>query len=293
MPAEVPRAFAQVDVFGPDQGTSGAFRGNPVAVVHTADGLSAEEMARFGNWTNLSETTYLLPPTVAGADYRLRIFTPTAEIDFAGHPTLGSAHAWLAAGGVPGLGDIVVQECAAGLVRIRLPEEPGGRLAFAAPSLIRSGPLDDPTFAQVLVALRVSAADVIGAAWVDNGAGFLGVHLADAAAVLALTPDFTAFDGLEIGVIGTYAPAERERLGVDVEVRSFVPSFNIPEDPVTGSLNAGLAQWLIGAGALPSSYVASQGTRLGRAGRVYVDAVDDDIWVGGATRTMIQGSVDL
>jgi len=289
----VPRGFSQVDVFGPDPGSSGPFRGNPVAVVHAADGLSEEEMARFGNWTNLSETTYLLPPTSAGADYRLRIFTPTAEIDFAGHPTLGSAHAWLAAGGVPRRSDVVIQECAAGLVRVRVPDEPGGRLAFAAPPLVRGGPLDDATFSQVLVALRVSTDEVIGAAWVDNGAGFLGVHLADAAAVLALAPDFTAFGGLEIGVIGTYPPAERERLGVDVEVRSFVPSFNIPEDPVTGSLNAGLAQWLIGAGALPSSYVASQGTCLGRAGRVYVDEVDDDIWVGGATRTMIRGTVDL
>lgn len=285
----MPRSFSQVDVFGPEPDEFGPLRGNPVAVVHSAEGLSQGQMARFGNWTNLSETTYLLPPTVAGADYRLRIFTPTDEIDFAGHPTLGSAHAWLAAGGVPRRGDLVVQECAAGLVRIRT----GARLAFAAPPLIRSGPLNDATFAQVLRALRVSAADVIGAAWVDNGAGFLGVHLADAATVLALTPDFAAFGGLEIGVIGTYAPAQRERLGVDVEVRSFVPSFNIPEDPVTGSLNAGLAQWLIGAGALPSSYLASQGTCLGRAGRVFVDAVDEDIWVGGATRTMIQGSVDL
>ena len=283
------RSFSQVDVFGPDPLEFGLCRGNPVAVAHSADGLSEQQMARFANWTNLSETAYLLPPTVAGADYRLRTFTPVAEIDFAGHPTLGSAHAWLAAGGVPQRGDLVVQECNAGLVRIRT----GARLAFAAPPLVRSGPLDDLTFAQVLLALRVSAADVIGAAWVDNGAGFLGVHLADAAAVLALTPDFTAFCGLEIGVIGTYAPAERERLGVDVEVRSFVPSFNIPEDPVTGSLNAGLAQWLIGAGALPSSYVASQGTCLGRAGRVYIDAVDEDIWVGGATTTMIQGSVGL
>lgn len=289
----MPRGFSQVDVFGAEPVGLGRLRGNPVAVVHAADGLSAGQMARFGNWTNLSETTYLLPPTVAGADYRLRFFTPTAEIAFAGHPTLGSAHAWLAAGGVPVRSDVVVQECAAGLVRIRLGHRLGDRLAFAAPPLIRSGPLDDDTFTQVLLALRVAADDVIGAAWVDNGGGFLGVHLADAATVLALTPDFTAFAGLEIGVIGTYAPAERERLGVDVEVRSFVPSFNIPEDPVTGSLNAGLAQWLIGAGALPSSYVASQGTCLGRAGRVYVNAVDDDIWVGGATTTIIQGSVDL
>jgi PhzF family phenazine biosynthesis protein len=286
----VPRGFSQVDVFGPDPATAGAFRGNPVAVVHAAEGLSADEMARFAN---LSETTYLLPPTRADADYRLRIFTPTAEIDFAGHPTLGSAHAWLAAGGVPSRNDVVVQECAAGLVRVRLPREPGDRFAFAAPPLVRSGPLEDATFAQVLGALRVSTDEVIGAAWVDNGAGFLGVHLSDAATVLALTPDFTAFGGLEIGVIGTYSPTDRERHGIDVEVRSFVPSFNIPEDPVTGSLNAGLAQWLIGAGALPSSYVASQGTCLGRAGRVYVDEVDEDIWVGGATRTMIEGSVDL
>lgn len=291
------RRFAQVDVFGPDPDEFGRLRGNPVAVVHAAGGLTDDQMARFGNWTNLSETTYLLPPTVAGADYRLRIFTPAAEIDFAGHPTLGSAHAWLAAGGVPAREGVVVQECGAGLVRVQLGNRLGNclgnRLAFAAPPLVRSGPLDNHTFATVRAALRVPTKDVIGAAWVDNGAGFLGVHLADAATVLALTPDFAAFGGLEIGVIGTYSPAERDRLGVAVEVRSFVPSFSIPEDPVTGSLHAGLAQWLIGAGALPSSYVASQGTCLGRAGRVYVDAVDDDIWVGGATATIIEGSVDL
>ncbi len=246
-------------------------------------------MARFANWTNLSETTFLLPPTIAGADYRVRIFTPSAELPFAGHPTLGSAHAWLTAGGVPFGDDEVVQQCDAGLVRVRVSE----RLEFAAPPLVRSGGVDEETFARVLLALRVPPEQVLGAAWVDNGAGFLGVHLVDAAAVLALEPDFDAFGDLEIGVIGVYDEAASREAGADVEVRAFVPSFSVPEDPVTGSLNAGLAQWLIGEGTLPSSYVASQGTRLGRLGRLYINSADGEIWVGGATTTVLHGTVTL
>ncbi len=264
--------------------------GNPLAVVHDAEQLTSAEMAAFANWTNLSETTYLLPPTVPGADYRVRIFTPQAELPFAGHPTLGSAHSWLEAGGVPAVDGVVVQECGAGLVRVRVD---GPRLAFAAPPLIRSGPLDGPTMDQVLVALGISSAVVLGAEWVDNGAGFLGVHLQDADTVLGLEPDFDAFGELEIGVIGTYADESRAQVGADVEVRAFVPSFSVPEDPVTGSLNAGLAQWLIGCGALPTAYVASQGTRLGRSGRVHITSESGDIWVGGAVTTVISGTVRI
>lgn len=280
----MPRRFTQVDVFG-----GAPLRGNPVAVVHDAEVLSEAEMARFANWTNLSETTFLLPTTDDRADYRVRIFTPTAELPFAGHPTLGSAHAWLLAGGVPASDDEVIQQSEAGLVRIRI----GERLAFAAPPLVRSGPLDGATTQQVLRALRVTPDQVLGAAWVDNGAGFLGVHLPDAETVLGLEPDFAEFGDLEIGVIGEYDSESRESVGADVEVRAFVPSFSVPEDPVTGSLNAGLAQWLIGDGALPASYVASQGTRLGRTGRVHVSSSDGEIWVGGSTDTILTGKATL
>lgn len=279
------RRFTQVDVFG-----ARPLTGNPLAVVHFAEDLTSAAMGAFANWTNLSETTFLLPPTLPEADYRVRIFTPTAELPFAGHPTLGSAHAWLEAGGVPSRDGLVVQECGAGLVPVRID---GARPAFAAPPLVRSGPLDASTMEQVLAALRVSAAQVLDAEWVDNGAGFLGVHLVDAETVLALKPDFHAFGELEIGVIGAYDAEARDRVGADAEVRAFVPSFNIPEDPCTGSLNAGLAQWLIGSGAMPSSYVVSQGTLMGRSGRIHISSDDGDIWVGGATATIISGTVIL
>ncbi len=278
------RRFSQVDVFG-----ARPLTGNALAVVHDAEGLTTAEMAQFANWTNLSETTFLLPPTIPGADYRVRIFTPQAELPFAGHPTLGSAHAWLAAGGVPAEEGTIRQECGAGLVQVRT----GERLEFAAPPLVRSGPLDPSTMDRVLEALRVSSDVVLGAEWVDNGAGFLGVHLVDAELVLGLKPDFSAFGELEIGVIGAYDAPGRARVGADVEVRAFVPSFSVPEDPCTGSLNAGLAQWLIGSGAMPASYVVSQGTLLGRSGRIHVKSDGADIWVGGATATVISGTITL
>ena len=274
------RSFRQVDVF-----SSAPLLGNPVAVVHDAEGLTEEDMARFARWTNLSETTFLLPPTDAGADYRLRIWTPAGELPFAGHPTLGSAHAWLEAGGVPAGAD-VVQECGAGLVRVR--RDDAGRLSFAAPPLVRSGPVSPEDLSRVRRALRIEEADVVDAAWVDNGPGWLAVLLRDADAVLALRPDFAAFDGLEIGVVGPH-PAGAE---VDVEVRAFVPEMGIGEDPVTGSFNAGVAQWLAGD-RLPASYVAAQGTALGRRGRVHVTTDGATTWVGGETRTTIVGEVVL
>lgn len=274
----MPLPFRQVNVFSPDP-----VLGNPVAVVHEADGLSDEQMAAFARWTNLSETTFLLRPTDPAADYRLRIFTPAGELPFAGHPTLGSAHAWLEAGGPP-RGDQLVQECGIGLVRLRRSD----RLAFAAPPLIRGGEVTQADLDRIVRALRIEAADVVDSQWVDNGAGWVAVRLRDAAAVLALAPDFTGFDGLDIGAVGLY-PAGGE---VQAEVRGFAPDVGIPEDPVTGSLNAGLAQWLTGDGTLPSSYDAAQGTALGRAGRVHVDTdADGTIWVGGATVTTISGSV--
>ena len=274
-------AFSQLDVF-----TAVPLRGNPLAVVHDAQGLSDAQMADFARWTNLSETTFLLPPGSPDADYRVRIFTPGGELPFAGHPTLGSCHAWLAAGGQARQPGIVVQECGVGLVRVR---RDGERLAFAAPPLRRSGPADAATRAQVLAALRLPDAALLRLQWTDNGPGWLAAQLADAASVLALKPDFVAMAGLKLGVVGAHPPGSE----CAFEVRAFVPSLGVPEDPVTGSLNAGLAQWLIGAGLAPPHYIAAQGAALGRAGRVYVDQVGDDIWIGGAVTPVVSGSVTL
>ncbi|GAB3165472.1 PhzF family phenazine biosynthesis protein [Myceligenerans halotolerans] len=289
--------FRQVNVF-----SASPTGGNPVAVVHDADNLTDEQMAAFARWTNLSETTFLLAPREPWADYRVRIFTPSEELPFAGHPTLGTAHAWLEADGVPA-GDDVVQECGVGLVTVRRetrPDDaeatlPGGRmrLAFAAPPLIRSGPVADDDLARIARALGIDVFDIARAAWVDNGPGWVGVQLRDAEAVLALRIDAAQFDDLRIGVIGPHSPADRKRLGADVEVRAFVPSLGVDEDPVTGSLNASLGQWLAGS-VLPSSYVASQGTALGREGRAHVTRADDgEVWVGGETTTTITGEASL
>ncbi len=272
--------YAQVDVF-----TAVPLRGNALAVVFDAAALSDAQMQDFARWTNLSETTFLLPPTQAGADYRLRIFTPGGELPFAGHPTLGSCHAWLEAGGTP-RGEQVVQECGVGLVRIR---RDGARLAFAAPPLRRSGPVDAATREQLARALRIDAAAMLDVQWVDNGPGWVGVRLRDAEAVLALEPDFAAMAPLKVGVVGAHADGAE----CAFEVRAFVPTLGVPEDPVTGSLNAGLAQWLIGAGLAPPRYVASQGARLGRAGRVHVQQQGEDLWIGGESFSCIAGSLRL
>jgi PhzF family phenazine biosynthesis protein len=287
------RSFSQVDVF-----SSEPLLGNPVAVVHDADGLSQDQMACFARWTNLSETTFLLTPTRAEADYRLRIFTPGGELPFAGHPTLGSAHAWLEAGGVPATDGAMVQECGAGLVRLRRGPTStgaatgtgtGGRLAFAAPPLFRSGEVSAEDRARIVRALRIDESEIVDCSWTDNGPGWVSVLLEDAYAVLALRPDHAAFGDLDIGVVGPYPKGATD---ADVEVRAFVPGMGIGEDPVTGSLNAGIGQWLVGT-RLPASYVASQGTALGRRGRVHVDLEGDTLWVGGETRTTIRGQVDL
>jgi PhzF family phenazine biosynthesis protein len=273
------RPFSQVDVFAAEPLT-----GNPVAVVHDAAGLDEAEMRQFAQWTNLSETTFLLPPTDPAADYRLRIFTPGTELPFAGHPTIGSAHAWLEAGGVPRSADELVQECAAGLVRIRRT----GRLAFAAPPLLREGPVSDDERVRVLKALGLTDDDVVDLSWGDNGPGWVVVLLRDADAVLAVQPDWSSFEGLDIGVVGPY-PAGSE---CAVEVRAFSRDLGVTEDPVTGSLNASIAQWLAGD-RLPSSYVASQGTAIGRRGRVHVEKTGDTVWVGGDAVTTVRGTVGL
>jgi PhzF family phenazine biosynthesis protein len=279
-------SFSQVDVFG-----HSALTGNPVAVVHDATGLDDDRMAAFARWTNLSETTFLLPPTDASADYRLRIFTPAEELPFAGHPTLGSAHAWLGGGGEPASAGSIVQECGLGLVELR---REGESLAFRAPDLLRSGEVDEETLAHAVASLRIDPGRVVRANWVDNGPGWLGLELTSAADVLDLRPDFIATTGLEIGVIGPHEPGQREAVGADYEVRAFCPEYSIPEDPVTGSLNAGLALWLTRAGHLPGGYVARQGTALGRDGRVRISTDEaGGIWVGGTSRTHVSGTVEL
>ncbi len=279
----LPRPFQQVDVF-----TEVPLRGNPVAVVLDGMGLSTEQMQRFTDWTNLSEATFVLPPEHPQADYRLRIFCPGRELPFAGHPTLGSCHAWLQAGGVP-RGAEVVQECGVGLVRIR---RDGGRLAFAAPPLRRSGPLEDHEVTRIAQGLGIVPADIVAHAWCDNGPEWRGVMLRSAQRVLALRPDSAVLAGMKVGVV---APLESGDCAF--EVRAFFPGHGgLSEDPVTGSLNAAMAQWLIGAGLAPSRYIASQGTARGRAGRVHVaqDAhAPDTIWIGGASVTCIEGQVTL
>lgn len=272
------RRFHQVDVFAAE-----ATKGNPLAVVHDSQGLDDTQMAAFARWTNLSETTFLLPPTEPGADYRVRIFTPGGELPFAGHPTLGSAWAWLAAGGRPRDDGFVVQQCGIGLVRLR---QAGGRLAFAAPPLLRSGPADAATLAQAVRALGVAPEDVVGHQWVVNGPEWLAIRLRTRAQVLALKPDMAAMGRLKLGVVAVDDDGETA-----AEVRAFVPGIGVAEDPVTGSLNAGLALWLIGAGVLPAHYVAAQGTALGRAGRVHVERDGDTVWIGGEVTPCIEGRV--
>lgn len=275
------RPFRQVDVFTHRPGL-----GNPVAVVHDSEGLTTEQMQAFTDWTNLSEATFLLPPTEPEADYRVRIFCPGRELPFAGHPTLGTAHAWLEAGGVP-KGAEIVQECGVGLVRIR---HDGERLSFLAPPLRRSGPLDEPDAAVIARGLGLEPQDIVAHQWCDNGPGWQAVLLDSAERVLSLTPDPHVLAGLDVGVVG---PVVDGNGGIDFEVRAFFPgNSGLTEDPVTGSLNAALAQWLIPAGLAPSTYVAAQGTAMNRAGRVHVHSGDEGaIWVGGSSVTVIDGRV--
>lgn len=278
-----PHRFSQVDVF-----SSVPFLGNALAVIHGADALTSDRMQAVARWTNLSETTFLLPPTDSRADYRVRIFTTGGELPFAGHPTLGSAHAWLEAGGVPRNEGVVVQECGAGLVPVRR----GDRLAFAAPPLVRSGPVDPALREKVVQVNGIDEADVVDMAWVDNGPGWIGVELRSASAVLAARPSPAAYDGLKVTLLGRYAADEAERLGKDVEVRAFyADGRDFEEDPVTGSANAGLAQWLVGAGRLPERYVAGQGQVVDRDGRVHVSAEDGEVWVGGDVTTVVRGTL--
>lgn len=276
-------SVAMVDVFGAE-----AFSGNPLAVVAGAGDLSTEDMLRITRWFNLSETTFLLPPEDPQADYRVRIFTLDRELPFAGHPTLGTCHAWLEAGGVPKNGSEIVQECGAGLVRIR---RDGGRLAFAAPPLLRSGPPSAGELADALRFLGIAAGEVADAAWVDNGPGWLGIRLASAEKVLSLTPARSWPTRVDIGVVGPHASGD-----VAFEVRAFFGDHTgaILEDPVTGSLNASLAQWLFESGLVKGDYVAAQGACLDRKGRVYASLDGGgQVWIGGESRTHVAGRMQL
>jgi PhzF family phenazine biosynthesis protein len=276
----VTRQFRQVDVF-----TATPYLGNPLAVVLDADGLSTEQMQRFSSWTNLSEATFVLPPEDPAADYRVRIFNLDMELPFAGHPTLGTCHAWLEAGGQPHTAGRVMQECGAGLVPIRQTQ---GGLAFAAPPLVRGGPVEPETTARVAAILGISAAEIVDIQWADNGPGWVAVLLASADAVLALKPGVT---DLDIGVAGR-CPAGS---AAAFEVRAFFPKDGATaEDPVTGSFNASLAQWLLASGRATAPYLVRQGTVLGRRGEVRISQDQDGtIWVGGAAVTCVSGSAEL
>ena len=275
------RRFQQIDVFA-----SGPLNGNPLAVVHDAQGLTDAQMAAFANWTNLSETTFLLPPADAGADYRVRIFTPKGELPFAGHPTLGSCRAWLSAGGRPKTPGRVIQECGVGLVPVRLD---GEDLAFAAPPLRRTGPVEPEVLAQIRGTLGLPEGAILDHQWIDNGPGWCAVLLDSVERALSVRPDPALFGDLKLGVAALHPPGGPAAL----EVRAFFADGALVEDPVTGSLNAGLAQWLIGAGRLPPRYVASQGAALRRAGRITVSAEADGTWIGGRAVIVLEGSAAL
>jgi PhzF family phenazine biosynthesis protein len=311
------RPFKQVDVF-----TATPYRGNPLAVVLDGEGLSTKQMQDFTHWTNLSESTFLLPPTpegrAAGAHYRVRIFCPGRELPFAGHPTLGSCHAWLEAQSAADttgststasnasssqpLPATIIQECGAGLVRIR---RDGRRLAFAAPPLLKSGPLPEEDLVRIACGLGIARVDILHHAWCDNGPNWRGILLRSAEQVLALKPDPVLLAGMDLGVVGPWTTATSGATGVAphlttnedmpaFELRAFFPgNSGLTEDPVTGSLNAAVAQWLIGAGVAPPRYVAAQGTAMDRAGRVHIAQDNEAIWVGGDSVTCVDGTVLL
>jgi PhzF family phenazine biosynthesis protein len=275
------RPFAQVDVF-----TTGPGLGNPLAVVLDGSGLSADEMRRFARWTNLSETTFVLPPDDAAADYRVRIFTPDDELPFAGHPTLGTCHAWLGAGGRPRDPERIIQACGSGPVEIR--RGSGGSLAFAAPPLLRAGDVEEELIGRIAVSIGLARSDIVDAQWVDNGPGWVAVLLRDAQAVLDVVPGEVFLD---LGLVGFHAPGSETA----IELRALYPQNGyVVEDPVTGSLNASVAGWLIATGRLTAPYVARQGTAIGRAGRIEITQdPDGTIWTGGRTVTVVRGTVEI
>src|SRR5690625_3406771 len=273
------RSFAQVDVFSHQ-----AYKGNPVAVVLDGEGLSDEEMQAVARWTNLSETTFVLPAATEAEDYRLRIFTPSGELPFAGHPTLGSAHAWLENGGTPRDPDTIVQEVRAGLVEVRQGE---GILSFAAPPTTRSGELEEAYLGQVIAAFGISRDKVLSHQWVDNGPGWAVLRLGTAEEVLDLDPDLSLIPDAMVGAIGAYPEASEYAF----EMRTFAPGVGVPEDPVCGSMNASVGQWLTRAGEVAGAYRVSQGNKLGRAGDITITPDESGtVWVGGATTTLFRGT---
>jgi len=279
----MPRRFSQVDVFA-----TGGVAGNPVAVVQDADGITTEQMLELTAWTNLSEATFLLPPTDEAADYLVRIFCPGRELPFAGHPTLGTCAAWLAAGAVPKADDRIVQECGAGLVPIRRSH---GRLAFAAPPMTRTGPIEVELLATRLRQLGLTSGDVVASSWIDNGPGWMGLLLESADAVLDVALPTETIPGFDVGLIGPHPEGSE----CSIEVRGLFADAagQVREDPVTGSLNASAAQWLIGSGRLDAPYVAAQGTAIGRRGRIHVEQADGELWIGGDTTVTISGTIEM
>ena len=275
------RRFRQVDVFG-----TSALGGNPVAVVLDGEGLTTEEMVRFTAWTNLSECTFVLPPTTDDADYRVRIFAPGSECPFAGHPTLGTARAWLDAGGVPKTPGVIVQECGAGLIQVR---EEEGLLSFAAPGLIRGGEVEESYLQDVVEILGIEREDVVEARWIDNGPGWVGVLLADDRAVVNLQPNASRHPGRwDIGVLGPCADGDQDAF----EVRGFFSDGlggPLMEDPVTGSLNASASQWMIETGRAIAPFSNRQGGCMDRDGRVHIKDVDGALWVGGTAEVVFSG----
>ncbi len=276
------RRFAQVDVF-----STTPYLGNPVAVVLDAEGLSEGLMQRIARWTNLSETTFVLPPTRAEADYRVRIYTPEAELPFAGHPTLGTARVWLdERRRAPRRRCAVLQECQAGLVRVR---SDAGLLWFAAPPTIRTGDLDSAFLLRIVTAFGITRDQVIAHQWVDNGPGWAVIQLATAGEVLDLEPDLSLIPDAMVGAIGAHPAGSTQAY----EMRTFAPRVGVAEDPACGSMNAAVAQWLVRIGAVSAPYRVAQGRRLDRAGDISIrpDA-DGTIWVGGNATTLLRGTVD-
>jgi PhzF family phenazine biosynthesis protein len=277
------RRFSQVDVFASD-----GFSGNPVAVVHDAVGITTEQMLKITAWTNLSEATFLLPPEDEAADYQVRIFCPGRELPFAGHPTLGTSAAWLAAGGKPNNVEHIVQQCDAGLILVR---DRGGRLSFAAPSMTRTGPIEPDLLAERQQQLGLGASDVIASAWIDNGPGWMAFLLDSAEAVLEVGPPTELIPEFDVGLIGPHEAGDE----CAIEVRGLFADAagQVREDPVTGSLNASAAQWLTQLGRLQTPYVASQGTAIGRRGRIHVDEAQGELWIGGDTTVTIAGTIEV
>ncbi|WP_421522425.1 PhzF family phenazine biosynthesis protein [Ochrobactrum quorumnocens] len=278
------RSFYIVDVFGSD-----SFTGNPVAVVFGADELSKDKMQQITQWFNLSETTFIFAPENPRADYRVRIFALEGELPFAGHPTLGSCGAWLAHGNKARDDKTIIQECGSGLVKLRYTND---KFCFAAPDLIRSGPPSDEEFKDALEFLGLDAGEVISATWLDNGPGWLGFRLSSAEKVLALNPHRAWPHRMDIGVVGLH-PVENDAA---VEVRAFFTDHNgsTIEDPVTGSLNASIAQWLFATRVLDTDYVATQGSCIGRKGRVFVSRDKlGQVWVGGNVSVHVSGKIVL